>query len=227
MEHSPFATPTAKSTELNLERRAADSGSVHRTGAAGGSDFEDLLDRVAAGEQAALGKLYDSTVAKLYGLARLIVWTAEDAEEVICDTYAQVWQSAARYEASRGPVLAWLLVICRSRALDLRRRNRSRGQGFPDSARIGSDRAISPSSAEPHEILNLLERNTVLYEAMTKLPPVRRRLVWLAFFEGLSHEEIARETQLPVGTVKSHIRRALATLRAELDGGGDHGPSAR
>ncbi|HEV7137204.1 MAG TPA: sigma-70 family RNA polymerase sigma factor [Steroidobacteraceae bacterium] len=188
-------------------------------------DLTPLLHRILAGDEAALAELYDATVGRLYSFACLIVRDARDAEEVICDVYVQVWQSADRYDLSRGSVLAWLLTICRSRALDLRRRLRARASERGESLLLAQGVVAGPL-AGPHEHLYALEQSTLLSRAMARLSPLRRRLVWLAFFEGLTHEEIVDQTGLARGTVKSHIRRALATLRAALSRRGEDGKSA-
>ena len=98
-------------------------------GLAKGSDVTDLsglVQRIAMADREALGELYDATVARLYAVAHLILRNTADAEEAVCDVYTQVWQTAANYSGERGAVLAWLLMICRTRALDRLRRNRVR-----------------------------------------------------------------------------------------------------
>jgi RNA polymerase sigma-70 factor (ECF subfamily) len=180
-----------------------------------------LLRRIAAGEECALAELYDLTVARLFSLASLIVRNTQDAEEVVCDAFVQVWRSARQYDPQRGSALAWLLTICRSRAVDRHRRNRA--------ALAGNDGHPAGIAAEgyelgPDDVLQLFEQDSAVFRALAKLSPLRRHLVALAFFQGLTHEEIARETRLPVGTVKSHIRRALTVMRSEL---GDRGNGAR
>ena len=176
-----------------------------------------LLERVARGDHEALGALYDSTVGKLFALARLMLRNDADAEEVVCDVYTQVWQSAGGYRSERGGVMAWLLMICRSRSLDLMRRNKVRA---PSTAvETGDQENLAGSAPGPEDILQLMQQGTLVHDALRKLTPVRLRLVSLAFFRGMSHFEIAEECKLPVGTVKSHIRRALVTLREELEGG--------
>jgi RNA polymerase sigma-70 factor (ECF subfamily) len=178
-------------------------------------ELSRLIGRVAAGEQAALGQLYDLTVGRLYALAQTVLRNAADAEEVVCEVYTQVWQSAAQYDRSRGGVMGWLLTICRSRAIDRSRRNRSRQQASTAFEATGAHR--DNAAPNPEDLLTLVQQGTSIHRALEQLTPIRRELVSLAFFRGLSHEEIAIESKLPIGTVKSHIRRALATLRAELD----------
>lgn len=177
-----------------------------------GDGLSVLLDRVAAGDEFALAELYDQTVAKLFGLASLIVRNGEDAEEIVIDVFVQIWRNARQYDCGRGSVLAWMLTICRSRAIDRHRRSRAGGQGEAAEPGAPEDRCELP----PDCLLQVFEQDSALYRAIAGLSPIRRQLVSLAFFQGLTHEEIARETCLPVGTVKSHIRRALTSLRSAL-----------
>ncbi len=181
-------------------------------------DFAGLIHRIADGDRDALGELYDATVANLFALARSILGNAADAEEVACDVYAQVWQNASRYSAERGPALTWMLVMCRSRALDRLRRNRVRQQAV--SLDESQEEDIPATGPGPEDLLNLVQQGTAVHRALESLTPLRRQLVSLAFLRGLSHLEIAQECRLPVGTVKSHIRRALTALRSELGVGG-------
>jgi RNA polymerase sigma-70 factor (ECF subfamily) len=172
-----------------------------------------LMERIATGQQAALNELYELTVAKLFGLARLILRNSADAEEVVCDTYAQIWDSAQRFDSGRGSVLGWMLTICRSRALDLLRQRRSRARTVEGFGRQSQEEA---DEAAPDMLLDALEQGTSVQRAMAALSPIRRQLVTLAFLQGLSHQEIVEQTGLPMGTVKSHIRRSLTVLRREL-----------
>lgn len=177
------------------------------------AELATLIMRIAGGQQAALNELYDLTVAKVFGLARLILHNTADAEEVVCDTYAQVWDSAKRFEAERGTVLGWMLTICRSRALDLLRQRRSRARTAEGFGREASDEL---DDAAPDVLLDALQQGTSVQRALAALSPVRRELITLAFLQGLSHQQIVERTGMPMGTVKSHIRRALTTLRGEL-----------
>ena len=205
----PDRTPNAaRAAERTARPSEADE-------AATALELSALIERVAAGEQAALGELYDLTVGRLYALAQTVLRNAADAEEVVCEVYTQVWQSAAQYDRSRGGVMGWLLTICRSRAIDRGRRNRTRSQASSTFEVTGSHR--DSAAPNPEDLLTLVQQGTSIHRALEQLTPIRRELVSLAFFRGLSHEEIAIESNLPIGTVKSHIRRALATLRSELD----------
>jgi RNA polymerase sigma-70 factor, ECF subfamily len=180
------------------------------------ADLERLVRDMRAGHQRALAELYDATVGRVFALAQAILRNAEDAEEVACDTYAQAWSGVERYDPGRATVLGWLLMICRSRALDRLRQRRVRGYGRS----VDVDEAVDLADEQhgPESLVSLLEQGGRVRSALERLGPERRQLVGLAFLEGLSHQEIADATGLPLGTVKSHLRRALAEMRADLDG---------
>jgi RNA polymerase sigma-70 factor (ECF subfamily) len=137
-----------------------------------------------------------------------------DAEEVVCDSYVQAWRSAARFDPGRGSVLAWLLMMCRSRALDLLRQRRSRAAAESAVSRCAEEGRESA----PEELLDQAQSGAAVHQALGALSPLRRQLVALAFFRGLSHQEIAQAVRLPIGTVKSHLRRSLQGMRAVLEG---------
>ncbi len=165
-----------------------------------------------AGRQQALETLYDATVGKVYAFALRLMRNPADAEEVVCDTYAQAWAKAAAFDPSRANVLGWLLMICRSRALDRLRQLRAEA-GRTDLEAIAD---LADEGPQPQELLSMLQEGTRVHQALAALSPERRQLVGLAFLKGLSHQEIADKTGMPLGTVKSHVRRALAEMRASL-----------
>lgn len=184
-----------------------------------------LVQAMARQEQPALSCFYDLTMRRVFTIAQRIVRLPELAEEVVSDTYMQVWREATRYDASRGRVMAWLLIIARSRALDcLRRQDDTVAHPEPhllqdmESDEHGDMQQAgdAPSNASPPDLLATTERNTALHQALLTLAPIERQLLALAFFRGLSHAEIADHANLALGTVKTHIRRALASLRVVL-----------
>lgn len=173
-----------------------------------------LIERMRFGQERALEELYDATVGKLYALACAILRSAEDSEEIVCETYAYAWANAARFDASRANALGWLLMLCRSRALDRLRQRRATASAVDIAALTDTD---SSGTDQPFDILALMQQRSSVYAALSQLTPERRHLVSLAFLHGLSHQEIADATRLPLGTVKSHVRRALAQLREALE----------
>ena len=202
----------AESTAAQDAARNATAPTLHAV--APDSDLTGLLQRVSRRDEAALRHLYQATSAKLYGLAQAMLGNAADAEEVVCDSYVQAWRSAARFDPGRGSVLAWLLMMCRSRALDLLRQRRSRAAAESAASRFAEE--DTESAAE--DLLHQAQAGTAIHQALDVLSPLRRHLVALAFFRGLSHQEIARAARLPIGTVKSHLRRSLQGMRAVLEG---------
>jgi RNA polymerase sigma factor (sigma-70 family) len=183
-------------------------------GTAAATDAVSLLRRMRRGDQHALGELYDCTVGSVYALARAILRNAEDAEEVVCDTYAQAWRQSERFDAERASPIGWLMMMCRTRAIDRLRHNRSHG-----SARtvvVESVCEFANDAQTPEELLSLFHNGSRVQDALATLSPQRLELVGLAFFEGLSFPEIAERTSMPLGTVKSHIRRALVELGRKL-----------
>ena len=172
-----------------------------------------LIVAIAKGDEQALGVFYDATVSRVFGLALRILRQQQAAEEVAEDVFMQVWQQAGRFDGGRGKPLTWVLTICRSRALDyLRRQDEAISHPEPEtlSAEPFDERA------DPQDILLAMERNSRLYAILEQLLPIQRQLLALAFFRGLTHQEIADHTQLPLGTVKSHVRKALDRMREQL-----------
>jgi RNA polymerase sigma-70 factor (ECF subfamily) len=168
---------------------------------------------MAQHDEQALGDFYDQTLGRAYALALRIVRRPDTAEEVVEDAYFQAWREASRYDAGRGAPLAWLLTIVRSRALDaLRRRDDAQTYNDPMEfeARIGAD------ENGPEEILAAVERSSAVHAALLGLSPQARQLVALAFFRGLTHEEVAACCRMPLGTVKTVLHRACAKLREHL-----------
>ena len=163
-------------------------------------DLAALVARMRSGQERALEELYDATVGKLYALALAILRSAEDAEEIVCETYAYAWANAARFDASRANALGWLLMLCRSRALDRLRQRRGTANA-PDVTALAETKYVGVD--QPFDMLSLMQQRSRVYAALSQLTPERRYLVSLAFLRGLSHQEIADTTQLPLGTSRA------------------------
>lgn len=176
-----------------------------------------LVGRVRFGDADALAQLYDLTLGRVYALALRILADPRDAEEAVADVYLQVWDHAVRYCPARGAVMAWLQTLAWSRALDLRRKRQraSRGQVHPDAAGMAYMVCEDPT---PERLADYHGRAREVREALATLSPAQREVLALTYTEELSHAEIAQKTGLPLGTVKSHARRGLASLRAALLG---------
>jgi RNA polymerase sigma-70 factor (ECF subfamily) len=179
------------------------------------AELAALLARMASGDETALGAFYDATMPRVYGLAVRICGNFATAEEIAADVYHQCWTGAARYDAARSRVMTWLLMICRSRAIDaVRSRDPAVAHEAPE--RLVEDDDERPRERDPQDLLDLMQSGTAVHAALAQLSPVQRQMIGLAFFRGLSHQEIAAHSRLPLGTVKAHIRRALELLRDSL-----------
>jgi len=209
----PGGTPRHITVVDTPIREAPSSSAAPMPDAVTAEMAERTVRAMCQGDQAALAELYDGTVSRVYSLALRMLRNPADAEEITCDTYTQAWASAMRFDPTRGTVLAWLLTICRSRALDRLRQQRTAAS----QTGIDALEDVPDESRQPEELLALLQEGTRVHRAMAELPAVAQQLVGLAFLQGLSHQEITEATGIPLGTVKSHIRRALARLRESLD----------
>lgn len=175
-----------------------------------------LVRRIVYQDEAALAALYRSLCSRVYRRTLQLVRDAATAEEVVEDVFWQVWRQAPRFDATRGPVIAWVLQITRSRALDaLRAMGRDPLRDALD-VDDGHGSALAVEHADPQSQLAQAQLAAQVQHAVAALNPLRRQLVTLAFHSGYSHSEIASEMHLPLGTVKSHLRRALADMKISL-----------
>ncbi|MFI5119813.1 MAG: sigma-70 family RNA polymerase sigma factor [Thermoanaerobaculia bacterium] len=179
----------------------------------------ELMRRIAAGDAAALSDLYDLSSRYVYGICLKVLRNHADAEEVALDVYTQAWRQAARFDAGRGEPLTWLLMLARSRAID---RLRARGGVRRHEEDLDQVRDVASTLLDPESGSALAERASAVRAALARLPVEQREVIELAYFQGLTHTEIAEKLAQPLGTAKSRIRLALARLRQTL-GSGDEG----
>lgn len=194
------------------------SASVERN-AAGGQrpSLEECVARIRDRDASALRYFYDATVERVYGLARAVLGSEVDAEDVVSETYLQVWQTAGRYQPGRGTATGWLMNMARSRSLDRLRQRRSSSDRHLTQDVLEEQAAGPDGRGNPEDILHHFRRESRVHGELERLGEVPRRLVGLAFFQGLTHREIAEATGMPLGTVKTHLRRSLGTLRDALE----------
>jgi RNA polymerase sigma-70 factor (ECF subfamily) len=172
-----------------------------------------LIDRVATGDQAALKSLYEKTSSKLYGLAVRIVGNREWAEDVLQEAYLTIWRVAGDYRAALSPPMAWLGLILRSRALDfLRRRAADRTHLTQELDETLSD-TLQGDAPDPMNTTQASEQAWALHQCLERLEKRQREVVSLAYLRDLSHGELSAQLKLPLGTVKTWIRRGLEQLR--------------
>jgi RNA polymerase sigma-70 factor (ECF subfamily) len=173
-----------------------------------------IVSQVAENDESALARLYDGTSPMVYGLAMRLVRDPSAAEDITLEVYLQVWQKAASYDPARGEVLAWLATLARSRALDYLRSRKARRAEFEDNIHeIAELRDFRPTP----ELESLTAGNSRLVSsAIGGLSSEQREVIELAYFSELSHSEIAKQTGLPLGTVKTRIRLGMMDLRKSL-----------
>lgn len=175
----------------------------------------ELMARAAAADERAMTELYDRYGTLVYTVAFRIVGQRADAEEVVVDAFTQAWREAARFEAERGSVAAWLTMIARSRALDLVRA-RGRRERLAADAAAGTDGGSGEQDAPAADRAEDDERRWVVKLALEGLSAPQRQAIELAFFEGLSQSEIAERLNEPLGTVKTRVRLGMQKLRESL-----------
>jgi RNA polymerase sigma factor (sigma-70 family) len=181
-----------------------------------------LIDRVAErlldpGQQRqselALRELYDRTSTKLFGVAVKVVGNRNWAEDVLQEAFITIWRSSGDYRATLSPPLAWMGMIVRSRALDfLRRRTSERADVALELDDVMTE-TVAGDSPDPIDTTQASEQAWALHECLRKLEARQREVVSLAYLRDLSHSELAEQLKLPLGTVKTWIRRGLEQLR--------------
>ncbi|MEP6778521.1 MAG: sigma-70 family RNA polymerase sigma factor [Gemmatimonadaceae bacterium] len=177
-----------------------------------------LIEAMAGGDQRAAAQLYDRHSGVLFALAVRIVGEGADAEDVVLDAFTQAWNNAKTYSAERGSVLGWLTTIARTRSLDVVRARGRRAKAVETASRsMGDDPiAVAGAAASASDIVEQKERASAVTSAMAVLSGQQRYAIELAFFEGLTHSEIAEKLGEPLGTIKTRIRLGMLKLRDVL-----------
>ena len=174
----------------------------------------ETAQRIAEGDPEALAAVYDRHIRAVFGLAMRVLQDQGDAEDVVREVFSQAWTQAKRYDATRGSVASWLLLMSRSLAIDRLRARRA----TPDSAPLPHDTAVvdlpDPAPGAAHGVLRAAAGLRV---ALAALPLTQRVAIELAYFEGLTETQIAGRLEQPLGTVKTRIRTGLLKLREALD----------
>jgi len=181
-----------------------------------GLSSDALVARMAEEDQEALSALYDRHRGLIFALALRILGDRAEAEEVLSDVFFQAWRSAAGFDPLRGSVTAWLVMLCRSRAIDrLRRRAARREPARPEDVPTAT---TASGAREMDEAVEARMHRDRIVSALGALSAEQRDALDLAYYGGFSHAEIAARLGQPLGTVKSRIRQALLTLRKNLGG---------
>ncbi|NJL23218.1 MAG: sigma-70 family RNA polymerase sigma factor [Leptolyngbyaceae cyanobacterium SM1_3_5] len=177
------------------------------------TDDRSLLARIAQQDQAALAQLYNRYARLVFAIAFKSFGSVEESEEAVLDVFSQVWRTATRYDPAKGRVDTWLLIMARSRILDRLRKQQRIAKG---QTAVETEIQFAKSSGDPIEDAQIVERRAIVQAAIKQLSDPQRQVIELAFYQGLSHSEIAAQTGLSLGTVKTRIRLGLGKLRIAL-----------
>ena len=173
----------------------------------------DLLERIQGSDPTALRSLYELTSSKLFGLALRILVKREWAEDVLQDSYVNIWRHAGDYQASLSAPMTWLAAIVRNRALDHLRRVRANGEGEWDET---LDEILPSNELDPSDALSTSQEARQLAHCLGRLEPEQRQAIVLAYLRDQSHTEVCASLRVPLGTAKSWIRRGLEKLKSCL-----------
>jgi RNA polymerase sigma-70 factor, ECF subfamily len=183
----------------------------------------DLLARVGKGDNQAFSELYHRTSALLFTLARRILNDRDEAADLLQEIYLEVWCKVVRYDAGRGSPMAWLVTMTRSRAIDRLRSRASKGHGMSDPLDRSPAAQMQDQRPGPLEASADLELRGLVAKALAELPAAQQQALELAYYEGLSHTEIAARLNEPLGTIKTRIKLGMNKLHATLRGYRDRG----
>ncbi|HKQ36058.1 MAG TPA: sigma-70 family RNA polymerase sigma factor [Nitrospiraceae bacterium] len=182
-----------------------------------------LLARVVKGDQQAFSQLYDHSSTLLFTLAVRILGNREEAAELLQDVYWEVWRKVSRYDVGRGTPVAWLITLTKSRAIDRLRARASRGYQATNSLEVETAAEVADPGPSPFETQADQELRIAVGAAVAGLPIAQQQAIELAYYEGLSHAEIASRLNQPLGTVKTRIKLGMSRLRESLQQWGNHG----
>lgn len=170
---------------------------------------QQLVSRIASGDRAAFAEFYDRHAPAVLGLLLRLLGQRADADDVLQEAFLEVWRRAPQYDGARATPLGWLTLIARSRAVDHLRRRRPPNAPAPEAADV--------MLADPADGLERREAAGCVRAALKQLPTEQRSAIGLAFFAGLTHEQVAQRLGVPLGTAKTRIRLGIQRLRALLD----------
>ena len=175
-----------------------------------------LLAKIAEGDRSALSDLYDRYSRMIYAIAWKSLHSVEDCEEVVLDVFAQVWRIADRFDVHKGSVEQWVFTLARSRILD-RLRKLQRLKKVDDAVASEKEIECSSISVDLIEAVEIGERRQQVLAALSQIPPAQRQVIDMAYYQGLTHSEIATATGLSLGTVKTRLRLGLSKLKIAFE----------
>ena len=200
-----------------MTRVSATAPALTAAGAPDRSRDRALLARVAAGDVAALRVLYDAHASRAMAIAVRILRSPEEAEDVVQETFIELWRRSAQFDGARGNAIAWIVTIARSRAIDRLRAAKTAGRFFGGGP--AKQDLVNTALASPADLAEERRDEARVATALAALPAEQRETIELAYFEGLSQSEIAVQTGRALGTVKMRVRLAINKLTGLLKEG--------
>lgn len=176
-----------------------------------GEELAAILEAVARGDRTAFARLYERTSAKLYGICLRLLGSEAEADDLLQDVYVTVWQKAGRFDAERASPITWLAVIARNKGIDRLRRRSVRSEPIDAAANVADDAPL------PFELVHSKQEAGRLSGCLDELDDRPRAMIRAAFLDGATYPELAQREGVPLGTMKSWIRRALQRLRGCLE----------
>lgn len=176
----------------------------------------ELLRLITGGDEVSFAALYDRHKQILFGLLLRILKDGAEAEEVLQETFLQVWQKASHYDEARGSVFAWLVTLTRSRAIDRLRATASRRRAAIEAANESPGDFLDVADTSQLAEAQYAEQCAIVRRALAEIPAEQRRVLLLAYFDGLTQSEISRQLDEPLGTVKTRMRAGAMKLREIL-----------
>jgi RNA polymerase sigma-70 factor, ECF subfamily len=177
----------------------------------------NLIAQIAAGDRNALSRLYDRYARMIYAIAWKSLNSVEDCEEVVLDVFAQVWKIADRFDANKGSSEQWIFTLARSRILDRLRKLQRLNKVVTAAIADGKEIESATTSVDPLAAVEIAERRQQVLTALARIPPVQREVIEMAYYQGLTHAEIAAAVGLSLGTVKTRLRLGLSKLRVGIE----------
>jgi RNA polymerase sigma-70 factor, ECF subfamily len=176
----------------------------------------ELLQRIGAKDRNAFGEFYDLYSTLIFSIASKILNNAEEAEDVLQETFIQIWEKAAKFDPKFGKASSWAAILARNKAIDRIRASQRR-------TRLGQEAVLESNiaaevSQTTNEVVHGHEKAKLIQSAITQLPAEQRHAIELAYFSGLTQNEISEKLHEPLGTIKARIRRGLLKLRDQLEG---------
>jgi RNA polymerase sigma-70 factor (ECF subfamily) len=176
----------------------------------------ELLRQIAAGDRVAFAEFYDRHSTLMFSVASKILNNSSEAEDVLQEVFLQIWEKAGKFDPKLGKAASWAAILVRNRAIDRIRASQRRTRLAEEA---GAEQAVATGVADTaNEMIHGHEKARLIQSAIVELPAEQRRAIELAYFSGLTQDEISKKLNEPLGTIKARIRRGLLKLRDQLEG---------